>query len=212
MYAVDALSRKLKLLIASERRRNAGEVIITFLVGVISCLLIYGVTFWTIWLGIYLFGGSYRHQALLVAFIIVVVFALFSFWYAWRGIDPISDVDIDLTVPRRHGAELAIGLALGIPIIRRASLAGFASLLIGGPANLLDAWSLWRSRLRADDALLDAASKLLRDAVQGISADQVNNPSAVALLARMGLIKANIGQNDQLILQATVKGAEMSSS
>ena len=102
--------------------------------------------------------------------------------------------------------------SLGIPIIRRASLAGYASLLIGGPANLLDAWALWRSRIRADDALLDGAGKLLKDAVQGVPADQVNNPSAVALLARMGLIKATIAQNDQLILQATAKGADLSSN
>lgn len=200
---------KLNALVAEQNRKIITEAIITLLVGIATCVIVYGMAFWIVWLAIIFFGGSYRQHAILIAAIIVVVFVIFSIWYASRGFDPIRDVDIDLSVKRHHGADLIVGLALGIPILRRESLAGFASLLIGGPANLLDAWSLWQGRLHADANTISQAQEVFASARQGIAVEQISNPYNIVLLHRLGLVKAISHGNGRIELQTTAKGTDL---
>jgi hypothetical protein len=139
------------------------------------------------------------------------LFALVSIWSAWRRHDPFDKVQA--MNPNIQDLQLGLGYALGVPVINRQSMAGFASLLVGGPANLMDAWSIWRTRLRADAACVRDAAQLLElsRSAGGISSRMIRDRRAAAVLYRLGLIKAG-AHGGEMIVQPTIKGSEMLAS
>ena len=88
----------------------------------------------------------------------------------------------------------------------RHAVAGFAVVLIGGPANLLEALGIWVSRLRADQPLIEEASSLLAACRADYPIERVREPAAALLLKRLALIKV-VPSGDSSALAPTAKGS-----
>lgn len=184
-----------------------GEAAIALGVGLITCVIVFGGVFWLAWLTFMFALQDFQiGSAATTAWIITGVFALVSTWSAWRRLDPIERVEAEDDTALN--IQLGLGYATCFPVVNRQSIAGFASLLIGGPANIMDACRLWRSRFKVDVDLRAEAHRILVASRQGIAPQQVRDPRAIALLHRLGLIKA-LQQNNAVQLQATVKGLEL---
>lgn len=201
------IAERLQSLASSHDRKIIGEALTTLLVGALTCLVVYGVLFWLTWLAFTLFLRQYQIGSAATTGLIVTGSAvLLSFLSAWRKHDPFQNVQA--MDPKVQNLQLGLGYATGIPIINRQSLAGIASLLIGGPANILDAIAIWRTRLRADAALIADAHAILRASLEGAAPAITMNPRAVAAVYRLGLIKA-VPRGESLMIQATAKGREL---
>lgn len=191
-------------------RKLIGEAVITLAVGVVLCVLIFGGVFWISYVILWMthpFG--IRHIAL-AALGITIVFALASLWSAWRRSDPISRVEaMDQS---RQNLQLGLGYAMGLPVVNRQSLAGLASLLIGGPANVMESVSIWCSRLPTDSAFIARTAKTLQDSRDGLAAQSVGDPRVIVVLHRLGLIKATSHGLGKIELQPTAKGMELLAS
>src|SRR5262245_26342023 len=205
--SVATLDTQLRELAASYDRKIVGESLTTLLVGLVTSVVVYGVVFWLSWLAFTIALPQYRiGSAATTALLITAVAVLVSVFSAWRKHDPFQNVQgMD---PKVQGLQMSLGYAMGIPIVNRQSLAGIASLLIGGPANIMDAIAIWRTRLRADARTLESADQLLRACRQGVAPSMTLERKAVALLYRLGLIKA-VQQGDSVMIQATAKGMEL---
>ncbi|MCI0362723.1 MAG: hypothetical protein L0Y44_02845 [Phycisphaerales bacterium] len=203
MNNVDRLGK----LLAEHNRKIMLDSATSLAVGLITCVLIFGGVFWLSWLAFTLWLHGIRiGSAATSALIVTGLFALVSIWSAWRRHDPLAN--LEAMDPVLQDLQLGAGYALGVPVVNRQSVAGFAALLIGGPANLLDAWSVWRGRLRASSTLLTEASLMLQQSQAGVSLQMTKNPQLVVVLHRLGLVKA-VRENEKVILRTTSKGDEV---
>ena len=197
----------IKRLVAAENRRIDGEAALTFVVGVVTVIVVFGVTLWLSWLAFTIFLRNLVIQdAFTSAVVVTGLFFLVSIWSAWRRHDPINHVEAmneDL-----HDLSVGLGYAFGVPIVNRQSVAGLASLSIGGPANLMEACSLFRSRISADYASLAHAAEILHHSRNGLPASMVKDGKAVSMLARLKLIKSHNDPTRGLTILATHKGLE----
>src|SRR5262245_60114573 len=206
------MHEELHKLIIAENRRIVGEAVITLGVGVGVgvCVIVYGVLLWLSWFVFTMCLASIRiGSALTSALIVTSLFVLASIWSAWRRHDPMENVQgMD---PKLQGLQLGLGYALGVPVVNRQSLAGIASLFIGGPANLMDAWAIFRTRIKADSACVHSAAQLLEQSssVDGVSSRMIRDPRAAGVLYRLGLIKAAAWSGPDLIVHPTIKGSEL---
>jgi hypothetical protein len=196
----------LNAIVAKHNRRIAGEAIIALGVGIGTSLVVFGFVFWISYLALWFTRPFGLRNAAAVAAIITGVFALMSVWSAWRRHDPMEN--IQAMDPTLHDLQMGLGYALGVPVVNRQSIAGFSSLLIGGPANAMDAWSIWRSRLPTDAATISQAAQLLHDARNGLAARMVRNAQALAVLHRLGLIKV-VSRGREAQVQTTIKAMEV---
>jgi len=194
-------------LATSHDRKIIGEAMTTLLVGAVTCIVVYGFVFWLSWLAFALVLRQYRiGSTATTASLVTGIAVLVSILSAWRKHDPFQNVQgMDQRV---QNLQMGLGYATGIPIVNRQSLAGIASLLIGGPANIMDAIAVWRTRPHTDASTLEAADRLLRASRQGAAPSISTERNAVALLYRLGLIKA-VQQGDSIMIQATAKGMEL---
>jgi hypothetical protein len=206
-WGIETMSAQLKAAIDQENRRILGEAAVTLLVGMGTCILVFGVVFWLSWFVFTMFFRNFQiGSATTTALIITGIFALVSIFSAWRKHDPFENVQaMDGKV---QSLQLGLGYAMGVPIVNRQSAAGIASLLIGGPANIMDAIGLWRRRLHAGPELLASAGQVLRESRQGISPQMVKDQRAIVLLHRLGLVKSSHEQGKLQII-ATLKGADL---
>jgi hypothetical protein len=204
------VTQQLYKLIQAENRKIMGEFLVTLAVGFGVCALVYGVLFWLSWFAFTVWLRSIRvGSAATSALIVTGLFALASIWSAWRRHDPFENVEA--MNPDVQNVQLGLGYALGVPIVNRQSMAGFASLFIGGPANLMDAWAIWRTRPRADAACIAEAAQQLERSRAGIPSRMIDQRAAVVLY-RLGLIKAVAQSGGEMIVQPTQKGLELLSS
>lgn len=140
-----------------------------------------------------------------------VIFAVF-YAVAWRackrGVDPIdgiAPVDED-----DFGAIKLATLATGFPLSPRHTVAGFAGIIMHGPASIIEGRDLLTTRLPDDEAAITAAANLLvtllDDPVnpKGRPIDQVQDKNAALALARIGLAKLD----RRAVLQATMKARD----
>lgn len=196
--------------VRDHNRRIIGEALLTLGIGVGSCLIIFGVIYWLAFLAFTMcFRGFAWGGPSMMAGAITGVFLLASVWSAWRGVDPIAEADIVVDDSPGRELEDALAFSMGVPVLRRDGLAGIGSLLIGGPANVFDAFALWRTRLPCSAALVAEADALLRSCAAGVNPKQVRTPEAIALLYRLKLIKASHRPGGELLLQQTQKGTEV---
>lgn len=197
---------KLRTLIATENRKIAGEALLTAALGLGISLVVYGGVFWLSWIAFFFWLrglriGSETTSALLVT----AVFALGGIVAAWRRHDPMDSVrGMD---PDMHDLQMGLGYALGVPVVNRQSIAGFASLLIGGPANVLEAFALWRKRLPADAMTAADAVQLLEQSRHNLTLNATHDRKQIVLLHRLGLVKT-AAQSGRITLALTMKGAE----
>lgn len=184
-----------------------GESLIALGVGAITSLIVFGVMFWLSWFAFTTFFHSFRvGSASTTALVITGVFALVAIFSAWRRHDPFSNVQaMDDNV---QSMQLGLGYAMGVPIVNRQSAAGIASLLIGGPANIMDSMALWRTRIRGSSASIEAAAQALSQSAKGVPVSMIADRSAIAILHRLGLVKV-VNEQNKLIVRSTVKGSEI---
>lgn len=195
-------------LIKKENRKIIGEAALTFLVGIVTVLLVFGGVFWISYLFTWFLHPFGLHSPGVLSLIVTTIFLVISVYNAWRRHDPIEHVEaMDQTL---QNLQLGAGYALGVPVLNRQSIAGFGSLFISGPANILGAWSLWRTTIRTNDDLTARAFGLLNRCKAGVPAERIPDPAPVALLLRLRLIKAVTRPGGNIIeLQLTAKGSEL---
>jgi len=202
----DALAARLNQLIAAENRRIIGEAVIAMLVGAATCILVYGGMFWIVYLALYFTRPFGLRQPALASLVITGVFMLFSVISAWRRVDPIDDVEA--MDPAKQSLQMSLGYMAGVPVLNRQSIAGFASLFIGGPMNLIDGSTLFRSRIRCDASTIASAAGILSACRDGLPLSPALLPAAIGLLFRLGLIKAASHGSGAIELHLTAKGLE----
>lgn len=184
-----SLVDRIKRAAAARNRELATEAAIAGAMGLLFTVITFAGVFWISWIFCF-FTFSYTY-ATRVALGVTALFAIVSFWSAWRRVDPneplgpMTDADV-----AREDLAGAFTLASGVPILTRRGTAGAAMLLISGPANLFDAWELWRHRLPNNSILMDRAANLYDRAAKGVPVSQARDDAdAVILLRRLQLIK-----------------------
>jgi len=196
----------LNRLIAKENRRILGEAAVTFMVGLGTSVVVYGGVFWLTYLVSWFIGPLRALAPFNVALAVTGLFILISLWSAWRRHDPMHGVEaID---DDQLAIQLGIGYAFGVPVMNRQSVAGASALLVGGPANVMEAARLFRSRIRTDDRQNHQAIETLASLQAGGDTPHPS-PPVVAMLYRLGLIKAVRGRDDKMALALTVKGGDL---
>jgi hypothetical protein len=189
------------------RRRNreiASEALLKAVLGIGFSIVVYGVLFWMGWfvgwfVAKYLNLHPWQFGALLSGLFFVV-----ATWSAWRRVDPLADLK-----PMTKQQLLLTMISQASPGVLyfspRHATAGAALILLGGPANVIEAFGIWAHRLRADSSLIEDAALLLAFCEAELPAEEVREPRAALLLRRLGLIKV-VPRGDSAALALTDKG------
>ncbi|MBI2804326.1 MAG: hypothetical protein HYX68_05000 [Planctomycetes bacterium] len=203
MRTVAPIARRLAELV---RRRNAEigwDAILKASLGIIFTLVTFTVFFWFSWFAGFLLGVYLGLQAWQFATIFTGLFFIAATWSAWLRIDPLTDLQ-----PLSDDEQMVtlIGAAVGLSTFSpRHASAGFAFVLIGGPAGVIEAYGIWAHRLRADSRLIDEAARLLQSCDPVLPVNEVRNLAAAFLLRRLALIKV-VPHEDSHALTLTEKG------
>jgi len=197
---VDRLHR----LVRERNREVAIDATIKVLLGVFFSLVVFGFIFWVCWLVGFFVGSSWNIRPWQLGSLVTGLFFLVALWSAWRhvnplaGLKPLSDEQLLLTIV----SQATSGVVYFSP---RHALAGAALLLIGGPANIVEAVGIWGYRIRADGPLVDEAARLLTLCEGGCPPERIREPAAALMLRRLALIKVIPG-GDTVVLTLTEKG------
>src|SRR5262249_21294342 len=128
-------------------------------------------------------------------------------WSAWRHVDPMAGLPERLSDEQELVHTLVSHAAIGTGYYNpRHAVAGFAVVLMGGPANILEAFGIWVSRIRANQSVIEEASCLLADCRADCPIEKVRVPAAVFLLKRLALIKV-VPCGDSSAFALTAKGS-----
>ncbi len=200
---------QIRQLVAERNHQLGVEAAVEAGLGLLFSAIVFGGVFWTTWL-IFFFVFFSTQRATLIAAIVTGVFAAVSTISAWRRVNPFAGV-APLTGAEEVQEQVALGLGYvtGFPVVTRRSLAGAAAVLIGGPANLFEAWSTWRHRLPAGDRLLHEAAITFEEADRGLDLHSVRDPAAVNVLHRLGLIRTEVTGRDTVTIRLTQKGEDV---
>ncbi len=193
--------------LVAERNRELGlEAAVEAALGLLFSAIVFGGVFWTTWL--VCFFVIFRPTP--IAAIVTGVFAAVSTISAWRRVDPYADL-APLTADEKVQEHIALGLGYvtGFPMVTRRSLSGAAAVLIGGPANLFEAWATWHHRLPTGDRLLHEAATVFQEADRGLDLRSVRDPAAVNVLHRLGLIRTEVTGRDTVTIRLTQKGQDV---
>ncbi len=180
------------------------EAVIKSLLGIVFTAIVFGAIFgigWFVGQGAAPMVGLHAWH---FGAILAGIFLLVATWSAWRRVNPLAGLQRS-----SDGEELlsmisrAVG---GVPYINpRHATATAAMVLLGGPANMLQAMGAVLSRIRASRSLLDEASQLLTACRETCPIESVHEPSAALLLGRLALIKV-IPDGNSSALTLTDKG------
>lgn len=167
------------------------EAAIAATAGVIFSLITFGVLWWLMWIFCWFTIG--RGSAVMVASVGTAIFVLVAVVSAWRRVDPLEHLS-PMTGRQMltQDAAGALTLATGVPIMTRHSTAGAGVVLIGGPANIFEALSLYRHRIRAGHRQIAQAAELVdRVSAGDVAIDQLDEADSQALhiLSRLKFIK-----------------------
>jgi hypothetical protein len=148
----------------------------------------FGLFYWGAWYHSLFVARYVGLDAWQLGAILTGLFVLAASWSAWRRVDPLADLarlsDQDLMLTMISGA--AGGLGYFSP---RHALAGFAVVLIGGPASMFEAVGIWAHRLPADPGLIESAARLLVSCQTEVQPLTLHNVSGASLLHRLALVK-----------------------
>ena len=172
--------------------------------GIAFSTLTFGFIFWIGWMAGFCFFSWINLEPWQFAALVTGIFLGVAIWSAWVRVNPLADLaplsdrDLFLTLV----SQAAGGLGYFSP--RHAS-AGFAVILIGGPAGVFEALGIWAHRIRADAPLIEQASKILALCEAKLPAEKVRVPAAALLLRRLALIKV-VPNDDSVALMLTEHG------
>lgn len=204
---MDIPPRLIERLAEMVRRRNrelAVDAALKAGLGIVFSGLTFGVVFWFGWVAGFFFGRYLNLHAWQLGAIVAGTFFVVAAWSAWRRVDPLAGLE-----PLTDGQRLAalVGQASGafVYFSPRHATAGAAIVLLGGPANVFEAFGLWAHRIRADAALFEQAARLLAMCQAELPAEEVRVLDAAFLLGRLALIKV-IPRGESVALTLTDKG------
>jgi hypothetical protein len=178
--------------IAKQNEASRIRAWVALLIGLLCCLAVLIVTIMVCFM-IGFTGRWWLH----IAVGIFAIFMIVSLIAMRAGVDPELDAGpitaSDLTIAQWMRA---IG---GVHVIPRHTIAGFAGLIMHGPALLIEAAALFRSLVRTDQPVCDAAADLLRSLATSpyLTMAKLSPPDAAILLCRIGLAKITQPSKDQ---------------
>ncbi len=185
-------------------RKLAFDAVLKASMGVLFSVLTFGFVYWAGWF----FGFFFARYLSLHAWQFGVIFAglllVVATWSAWRRVDPmaglqrLSDTQLLLTLISQASPNI-------LYFSPRHATAGAALILIGGPANVVQAFGIWAHRIRVEGSLIADAARLLASCQTRLPVKQVREPAAALLLKRLALIKV-IPSGDSVALALTDKG------
>jgi hypothetical protein len=175
------------------------------LLGIVFSFFTFGLLFWFGWFAGFFVARSFGMQPWQFGALVSGLFLAVATWSAWQrvdplaGLQPLSDQQLLLTMI----SQASPGLLYFSP---RHATAGAALLLIGGPANLIEAFGIWGYRFRMEVPLIEEASCLLENCQVNCPIENIREPSAALLLKRLSLIKI-VPSEDSVALSLTEKGS-----
>jgi hypothetical protein len=200
LHLIDRLTQ----VVRSHNRELAFDAGLKAFLGIVFSCITFGLLFWLGWF-VGLFFASYLHlDAWQFGLILTGLFLVVATWSAWRrvdplaGLQPLSDAQLLLTLISQASGSL-------LYFSPRHSTAGAAMLLLGGPANVLEAFGIWAHRIRFNPSLIQEASHLLEACQTPVGAEQVSDPAAAWLLKHLAFIDF-IPNGDSAQLVLTEKG------
>lgn len=200
---------QIRRLVAERNQDLSLEAAVEVGLGLLFSAIVFGAVFWTTWL-IFFFIFFSTQRATVIGAIVAGVFAAVSTISAWRRVNPFADVaPLTGAEELQEHVALGFGYVTGFPVVTRRSLAGAAAVLIGGPANLFEAWATWRHRLPAGDRLLHEAATIFQDADRGLDLRSVRDPGALNVLHRLGLIRTEVTGRNTVTIRLTQKGEDV---
>jgi hypothetical protein len=180
------------------------EVVGKALLGLLFSFFTFGFLFWLGWFVGFFFARSFGLKPWQFGALVSGLFLIVATFSAWQRVDPLAGVQ-----PMTDREWLLTAISHASPhflyFSPRHATAGAAVLLLGGPANLFQAFGIWGSRLRLDDPLIEEAACLLAACQENYPIEQVREPYAAVLLRRLALIKV-VPQEDSVALTLTEKG------
>jgi hypothetical protein len=199
------IASRLREIVRRYNRELALDALLKALLGIAFSFLVFGLLFWGGWFVGIFFARSLNLHAWQFGAFLSGLFLVTALWSAWQRVDPLaglqrlSEKQLLLTLISQDSSQL-------LYFSPRHATAGVAILLIGGPANLFQAFGIWTSRLRADESLLEESARLLAACDPQCAAEQVRKPTAALLLRRLALIKVVPG-GDSPAFALTEKGS-----
>lgn len=175
--------------------------------GVIFSFFTFGFVYACGWFAGLLFGRSLGLQPWQFAALASGLFFVVACWSAWQHVDPMAGLPPRLSDEQEALHTLVSHAALGNGYFNpRHAVAGFAVVLMGGPANILEALGIWLSRIRDNQSVIEEASCLLADCRADYPIEKVRVPAAVFLLKRLTLVKV-VPCGDSSAFALTAKGS-----
>jgi hypothetical protein len=216
MTATDKTAARLRDAVASRNAEARRDALTQILLGIVICIVSFGFVFAVFFMALLCMGFSrigilermLGWSTLHYAFCFTLVFAISATISAWfrvdplRGLRPANDRDFMLGVLMSQ----AVGPVLLFS--PRHATAGFATVLIGGPANIFEGIGIWNARMDVDDNLLHDAAALLILCKDQHPLKKVRNVQPAVLLRKLGLIKIVTASDDDRIC-LTEKGRSM---
>jgi hypothetical protein len=198
------IADRLQRQVAQRNRELAIDAIAKASLGVLFSLLTFACVFWFSWTIGRPVSGYVGLAPWQLALLVTGLYVVVAIWAAWHRANPLAGVGrmtneeriVTLVSPVAPGALL---------VSPRHAVAGMAMILLGGPANIVSAISLWAHRIHADKQLLGEAALVLCLCEEGCLVPQLPNLAAALLLRRLALIKPVAG-SDATRLELTDKG------
>ena len=180
------------------------ETTIEAATGILFTALTSGVIFCIVWFVCVSLGGR-RFPASTVALGATGIFVLVSAVSAWRHVDPFAGLK-----PMSNADHLLFAVSSmvdGYVHVNRHTVAGLASVLMGGLVNLVSALGSWLHRLPTDPLVIDQAAGILSACRPEVDLKQVNSSMhAAVLLRRLNLI---VPRSDSTFVTLTEMGRDI---
>lgn len=180
---------------------------VKIILGAVFSFLVFGFVYCFGWFSGLFFASSLYLDPWQFGLLLAVLFLAVATWSAWRRVDPLAEL------PRLTDEQMLLTLVSqatpGVLYFSpRHATRGAALVLLGGPVSVFEGWGIWNSRIQVDDALIEAASRILVDCETACPVEELTDPSAAVLLRRLSLIKV-IPSEDSSALTVTEKGLKV---
>lgn len=180
------------------------ETTIEAAMGIFFTALTSGVVYCIAWYVCFTLGGR-RFPASTVALATMGIFVIVSAISAWRHVDPFAG--LKPMSDAEHLMFAASSMVDGYVHMNRHTVAGLATVVMGGPVNLVSALGSWLHRLPTDPALIDQAAGILSACRPEVDLKQVcSSLHAAVLLRRLNLI---VPRANSTFVTLTEKGRDV---
>ncbi len=190
--------------IEARNRELMTETAVDAAMGVFATVLTAGILYCIAWFVFKTIAGR-GFPASTVALCTTALYVVVSAISAWKQVDPFVGLK-----PMSDTDHLLFAVSAGVNgyvHMNRHTVAGFATLLMGGPVNLVSALGSWLHRLPTDPQVIDQAVEILAACRPEIDLKKARAsfPAAV-LLRRLNLI---VPRADSTVVTLTEKGREV---